>query len=84
MSKFKICIITGTEAGKLYARVEQILKFGFNAPFVDSFSVTIGGEKWKRLDKDLRQAIINRAEDYVTNLQQEVDRAVNDAFATSI
>jgi biotin synthase-like enzyme len=66
--------ITGTRTGKLRARVEQEIEFGFNAPFVGQrFEVTIGGEKWATLSTELREKIIARAHAYMQKLSDDLD-----------
>ena len=86
MKKPKTCIrITGTRSGKLRARVENYVPYTnlektiavltSELPRSQStrFEVTIGGEKWKALDRNLRISICERAGWYVANLQSQLD-----------
>jgi hypothetical protein len=69
MKEPKTCIrITGTRTGKLRARVEPAGE--------DRFEVTIGGEKWKTLDPQLRMDILHRACSYHYALKLELLAAV--------
>ncbi len=84
MSKSRRCIrITGTRTGKLRAKVETTIEDAFKvvwtegkgtreAPYTNYFEVTIGGEKWKRLDKDLQRTICERAQKYIDNVQNQL------------
>ncbi len=61
------CIrITGTRSGKLRARVEQ--------PHQPRFEVTLGGDKWDGLDRDLQVQIANHAQGYVHHLMDELSK----------
>ncbi len=80
--KPKRCIrITGTRNGTLRARVEingaRATWFGKREAdgsirYADEgnhrFEVTIGGEKWQHLDRELQEAIILRAQRYTNHL----------------
>ncbi len=59
--------ITGTRTGRLRAKVEPT-----EGP---SWEVTIGGEKWRDLDADLRERILRRAGFYVAALRTQLEAA---------
>jgi hypothetical protein len=71
MKEPKTCIrITGTRTGKLRARVE----YSHGTPH--HFEVTIGGEKWKTLDRQLRLDILERAARYHYHLKRQLVAAL--------
>lgn len=73
MSQERRCIrITGTSTGKLRAKVEitaqEHVGLGHFQFTTNRFEVTIGGAKWQRLDAELQEAIILRAQRYANHL----------------
>lgn len=64
--------MAGTRTNKLRARVEINDPDGLGDR---RFEVTIGGENWEKLSKDLQKPILERAEQYIKNLQSELWRA---------
>jgi hypothetical protein len=69
----------GTRFPKLKAQVRRLEP----GPTEGSFEVVIGGEKWKQLPDDLRERILDKARQYLGNLNDQVAAATIELFVVA-